>query len=110
MIRQFDLSYKCSKELRSKLHGHFFTLILANCSCIVKILYSDILYNSKILYNINCISTNVPFKLRIKFITTEIQFNVKLFGDKQCCSKEGLHEFYIAIQHWLMVEVGWDIG
>ena len=57
--------------------------------CTVKTLYSDILYNSKILYNVNCICTNVPVKLEFEFVTTEIQFNVKLFGDKQCRCKEG---------------------
>ena len=48
---------------------------------VVKTLCSDILYNSKILYNVNCICTNVPVKLEFEFITTEIQFNVKLFED-----------------------------
>ena len=42
----------------------------------MKTLYSDILYKSKILYNVNCISTNVPVKIEFGFITTEIQFNV----------------------------------
>ena len=55
----------------------------------MKTLYSDILYNSKILYNVNCICTNVTVKLGIEFVTTEIQFNVKLFGYKQCRCKEG---------------------
>ena len=55
----------------------------------VKTLYSDILYNSKILYNVNCICTNVPVQFEFEFFTTEIQFNVKLFGDKQCHCKEG---------------------
>ena len=50
--------------------------------------YSDILYNSKILYDVNCICTNVPVKFEFEFITIEIQFNVKLFGDKQCHCKE----------------------
>ena len=55
----------------------------------MKTLYSDILYNSKILYNVDCICTNVPIKLKFEFITTEIQLNVKLFKDKQCRCKEG---------------------
>ena len=54
----------------------------------VKTLYSDILYNSTILYNVNCICTNVPVKLKFEFITTEIQSNVKLCLDKQCRCKE----------------------
>ena len=42
----------------------------------MKTLYSDILYKSKILYNVNCICTNVPVKLEFGFISTEIQFNL----------------------------------
>ena len=55
----------------------------------VKTLYNDILYNSKILYNVNCICTNVLVKLKFEFNIKEIQLNVKLFGDKQCHCKEG---------------------
>ena len=52
-------------------------------------LHTDTLYNSKILY-INCICTNhVSVQIEFDFITTEIQFNVKLFGDKHCCCKDG---------------------
>ena len=56
---------------------------------IVKTVYSDILYNSKILNNVNCICTNVSDQLEFAIITTEIQFNIKLFADKQCLCKEG---------------------
>ena len=56
----------------------------------VKTIYSDILYGSKILYKVNFICTNTRVKLGFEFFTTEIQFNVKLFGDKQCRCKEGL--------------------
>ena len=55
----------------------------------VKTLYGDIRYNSKILYNVNCICTHVPVKLGFEFITRKIQFTFKLFGDKQCRCKEG---------------------
>ena len=55
----------------------------------VKTIYSDILYNSKILYNVNCICTNVPVYLKFEFIATEIQTNVNFLGDKHCCCKEG---------------------
>ena len=34
-------------------------------SATVKTLYSDILYNSNILYNVNCICTNVKFSLNL---------------------------------------------
>ena len=57
-------------------------------SCTVKTLYTDTLYNSKILYNIISISANLPADIEFDFITTENQFNVKLFGDKHCISKE----------------------
>ena len=53
----------------------------------VKTLYTDTLYNSKILYKVN-ICTNVP-ALELELITTEIQFNIKLFGDKLCHCQEG---------------------
>ena len=65
-----------------------FYLYLQGCENTVKTLCSDILYKSKILYNVNCICTNAPIKLQFEFITTEIQFNVKLFEDKQCRCKE----------------------
>ena len=39
----------------------------------VKPLYSDLLYNSKIPYNVICICTNVPVYLEFDFITTELQ-------------------------------------
>ena len=43
------------------------------------------LYNSKILYNVNCICTNIP--VECGFITTEIQFYIKLFGDSVIVKK-----------------------
>ena len=49
-----------------------------------KTLYTD----SKILYNVGSICTNVPIWLEIEFITTEIQFNIKVFGDEHCRCKE----------------------
>ena len=56
---------------------------------ILKTFNIDTLYNSKILYNIICICTNVPVYIEFEFFTTEIQFYVKLFGDKYCQCKEG---------------------
>ena len=79
--------YYCIKNLQ-KQRAQIFTATTDFIET-VKALYSDIHYNSKILYNINSICTNVPIKLKFKFITTEIQFSLKLFGDKQCRCKEG---------------------
>ena len=90
----------CPKTLETflKKRSHYFNALYINgSSCTyrydkkgkVKTLYSDILYNSKILYNVNCICTNVPVQPEFEFVTTEIQFNVKLSGDKQCRCKEG---------------------
>ena len=56
---------------------------------IVKTLYTDTLYNSRIRYKVNIICTNVPVSLEFELITTEVQFNVKLFGDKHCHCKDG---------------------
>ena len=55
----------------------------------VEILYRDILYNSKILYNVHYICSKAPVQLKFEIITTEIQFNIKLFGDKLCRCEEG---------------------
>ena len=48
--------------------------------------YTDTLFNSIIFYNVGSIW---PVKLEFEFITIEIQFNVTLLVDKQCCCKEG---------------------
>ena len=69
---------------RPKLKGQPWPLELT-----VNPLYNDTLYNSKILYNVISICTKVQVKLKIEFITTEIQFNIKLLGDKHCLCKEG---------------------
>ena len=37
----------------------------------------------------NSICTKVPDKLEFELITTEIQFNLKLFGDNNCRCKQG---------------------
>ena len=46
----------------------------------VKALYTDTLYKNRIFYNVGSICTNVLVSLEFELITTEIQFNVKLFG------------------------------
>ena len=56
---------------------------------ILKTFSNDTLYNSKFLYNIICICTNVPVYIEFEFITTEIQFDIKLFADKHCHCKVG---------------------
>ena len=48
----------------------------------VKTHHIDTLYNSKILYNVSCFCKNVPLLIEYDFISTEIQFNVKVFWDK----------------------------
>ena len=48
----------------------------------MKTLYSDILYNSKTLYNVNCICTNVDLSLKLKceFNTTEFSLTSNYLG------------------------------
>ena len=55
----------------------------------MKTLYTDTLYNSKILHNVGSIFTNVPVNLEFEFITTEISSTSNYFGDKHCHCKEG---------------------
>ena len=59
----------------------------------VKTLYTGILYNGNILYNVIGICTNVPVQLDFEFITLEIQFNVKLFGHIRGRCREGCLAF-----------------
>ena len=60
----------------------------------MKTLYGT-LYNSNILYNVGSICTNAPSLLEFEFITTEIQFNIKLFGNKHClCKEQGLFQLF----------------
>ena len=42
--------------------------------CTVKTLHSDVLYNSKILYNFNCFCTNVPISLN--WISSQQKFSL----------------------------------
>ena len=58
-------------------------------SCKVKPLYNDILCKSKILYNINFICSKLWMCSEIGFFITEIQFNIKIFGNQLRRRKEG---------------------
>ena len=45
-----------------------------------KILYSDILYNSKIIYNVNCICTNVQFSLNLISLQQKFSLTLNYLG------------------------------
>ena len=57
-----DLSNKIlfNQTNNSNIFSVFSSTSIAPTVGTVKTLYSDILYNSKILYSVNCICTNVP--------------------------------------------------
>ena len=60
----------------------------------VKTLYTDTLYNSKILYNVISICSNVPFSLNLDSLQQKFSLTSNYSGDKHCLCKDGGNEMY----------------
>ena len=84
-----------------KVEWSFSKLSLVGCWSIVQ---WKLFTATFFIYNINVICTNVPVQLKFEFITTEIQFNDKLFGDSVIVRRVdctcNFYVYHVSLLNW----------